>query len=444
MESNGAGLEQRLSSLQSQIDDLRHVATDDVLPLEQRLATLTDYTEGILKRWAATADRHAHAVGQLETHLRELNDTGTQLQEDARHRLRELERIVQHEWTALRSIHEAPVRQLVEQAASLTEVCIATANSAQHGFDRTEARLAALEADFHRTTADLTREVQTLLSEVRQLSTASGRHLPGEAPSWPLEDVTRLHQQLRETSEVNALPVALATARPMLKAGHSPVLEADRPDRPAAAAYREPLEQRPPNRSSSRLLLTGLGVILLVAALGFAWRLQQDMRAVSERAEQSQLQSKIAEAASREAADKQDAADRQLAAARDLAARAQVVGDVLAAPDLIRFTLTNPAALPAASGQVLFSRSRGFVFTASGLPAPPGNAIYQVWLLTRTGAVSAGTFAPDAAGRVTVTASVDIPRPVYGAIVTTERKEGAQTPSGAPVLSRLPVVPAQS
>jgi hypothetical protein len=444
VESNGAGLEQRLSSLQSQIDDLRHVTPDDALPLEQRLATLTEYTEGILKRWASTADRHARAVGQLETHLRELNDTGTQLQEDARHRLKELERVVQHEWAALRSIHEAPVRQLVEQAASLTEVCIATANSAQHGFDRTEARLAALEADFHRTTADLTREVQTLLSEVRQLSTTSGRHLPGEPLSWPLENVTRLHQQLRETGEVNTLPAGRSTAPPMLSAVRSPVLEAERPERPAAAAHREPVEERPPSRSSSRLLVAALGAILLVVAVGFAWRLQQGMRAISEQAEQSQLQSKIAEAASRDAADKQEAADRQLVAARDLASRAQVVGDVLAAPDLIRFTLTSPAVLPAASGQVLFSRSRGFVFTASGLPAPPGNSIYQVWLLTRTGAVSAATFAPDAAGRVTVTASVDIPRPVYGAIVTTERKEGAQTPSGQPVLSRLPVAPAQS
>ena len=174
MESNGAGLEHRLSSLQSQIDDLRDVATTDVLPLEQRLSTLTEYTEGILKRWATTADRHAYAVGQLESHLRELNGAGTQLQDHTRHRLQELERVVQHEWTALRSLHEAPVRQLVEQAASLTEVCIATANSAQHGFDRTEARLATLEADFHRTTSDLMREVQALLSEVRQLSTNGG------------------------------------------------------------------------------------------------------------------------------------------------------------------------------------------------------------------------------------------------------------------------------
>ena len=243
--------------------------------------------------------------------------------------------------------------------------------------------------------------------------------------------------------EVNALPAVRPTALPMLSDLESPV-QAERPDRRATEAYREPVHEPERGGSSSRLLLVGVVVILLVGAVGFGWRLQRDMRAVSEQAEQSQLQSKIAEAASREAADKQGAADRQLVAARDLASRAQIVGDVLAAPDLIRFTLNNQAALPAASGQVLFSRSRGFVFSAFGLPEPPDHATYQVWLLTRTGAVSAATPVPDAAGRVTVTSAVNIPRAVFGAIVTTERKEGAQAPSGEPVLSRLPVAPAQS
>jgi hypothetical protein len=93
------------------------------------------------------------------------------------------------------------VRQLVEQAANLTEVCIATANSAQHGFDRAEARLAAMESALQRTTSELTAHVQTLLNEVRALTPAS-RQLPGETPSWPLQDVTRLHQQLRDNTAV--------------------------------------------------------------------------------------------------------------------------------------------------------------------------------------------------------------------------------------------------
>ena len=441
MESTEAGLEHRLSSLQAQIDNLRQAAADDdALPLEQRLSTLTEYSAGILKRWAATADRHARAVSQLETHLRELGDAGNRLQRDASQRLQDLERIVQHEWTALRDMHEEPIRHLVEQAASLTEVCIATANSAQHGFDRAEARLASLEADFHRTTADLTREVHTLLTEVRQLSSNGSRQIPGETPSWPLEGVTRLHQQLRESSApVRTLPagVLIAPAEPVSVA---PPVE---PHRVAEFTRDASVPAEAARRGfSSPLVLAVLAIAVVLGGI-FTWRLQRDVRAAASQAEQSQLESRIAQAASREAAAKQEAADHQLTAARDLATRAQTIGDVLAAPDLVRFSLVSPGSLTASSGQVLLSRSRGFVFSASGLPAAPAGNTYHVWLLTRGGAISAATFVPDEAGRVTVTNSVNVPRPVYGAVVTTESTPGATTPTGEPVLARLPVAPAQ-
>lgn len=445
MESNGAGLEQRLSSLQAQIDDLRQAAADDVLPLERRLTTLTDHTDGILKRWAATADRHARAVSQLESHLHELGDAGTRLQHDATRRLQDLERIVQQEWSALRDLHETPVRQLVEQAATLTEVCIATANSAQHGFDRADARLATIENDFQRTTRELTREVQTLLAEVRQLSATSSRQLAGDAPAWPLEGVTRLHRQLREsTAEPLALPAAVVNTEEALPSELPPVVEIERT---SPRLERAPVEtvQEPARRESRTRPVIAAGVAILVVAGGlFAWRLERDVSVAAERADQLQAQARVAEQASRQAAERQEAADRQLVAARDLASKAQTIGDVLAAPDLVRYTLTNPVSLPGVSGQVLWSRSRGFVFSASGLPAPPAEATYQIWLLTRGGAVSAATFVPDTAGRVTVTTAPAVARPVFGAIVTTEPKGGASTPSGEPVLARLPAVPAQS
>jgi hypothetical protein len=457
VELNEVGLEQRLSSLQTQIDHLRHAASDDVLPLEERLSTLTDYTSGILKRWSATADRHARAVTQLENHLRELGDAGNRLHHDASQRLQDLERLVQQEWNALRDVHEVPVRQLIEQASALTEVCIATANSAQHGFDRAESRLAALEADFHRTAMELTREVQTLVTEVRQLSAGGQRQIAAPPPSWPLEGVTRLHQQLRESSADSspapALPALIAAPSELEHEQHPP-LEAESdpidPVTPPIPAVTRPagLESRPNEPARSRSFSrVGLAVVVGLFVTGgiLTWRLQRDVRTVAQQVERSQLQSQNAEAASRQAAVKQEAADRELLAARDLATRAQTIGDVLAAPDLVRYTLTNAAAtVSGPSGQVLWSRSRGFVFSASGLPAPPENATYQIWLLTRGGPVSAATFVPDAAGRITVTTTPGISRPVIGAIVTTEPKDGAGAPSSEPVLARLPAAPAQS
>lgn len=454
-ESNDVGLEQRLSNLQAQIDAMRHAAAGD-RPLEQRLSSLTDYSTTILKQWAATADRHAKAVSQLEAHLRDLGDAGSRLQQDAEHRLQDLERIVQQEWRALRDIHEQPVRRLVEQAASLTEVCIATANTAQHGFDRAEARLATLEADFHRTTSELTRDMQAVLAEVRQLAALAPRQqLAAEMPAWPLEGVTRLHHQLREAGEHGRALPAPAAATPVSEPFSAPestfssagrALPEPAPQWSSSSQAEPQHSQHPaPSRSVLAPIAVAAAVVLIVLAGMFLWRVQRDVTAASQRAEQSQAQSRMAaEAASRQASEREQAAARELVAARDLATRAQTIGDVVAAPDLVRYTLAGTTLLPTASGQLLWSRSRGFVFSASGLPASPSNTAYQIWLLTRAGAVSGGTFTADSAGRVTFTGTANIPRPVVGAMVTTERKEGAATPSGAPILARFPVAAAPS
>jgi len=451
-ESNDVGLEQRLSNLQAQIDAMRHAAGDDPRPLEQRLSTLTDYSTTILKQWSATSDRHAKAVSQLEAHLRELGDAGNRLQQDANQRLQDLERIVQQEWSALRDIHEQPVRRLVEQAASLTEVCIATANTAQHGFDRAEARLATLEHDFHRTTSELTRDVQAVLAEVRQLAALAPRQqLTADTPAWPLDGVTRLHHQLREADDharelpsesphaVGAVSESLAP-RQRVFAGAERSVEEPVPQWASESQPHVQPEPQPQRSVLAPIAMAAALVVLIALAGGFAWRLQRDVSAATQRAEQSQAQSKLAaETASRQAAEREEAAARQLVAARDLATRAQTIGDVLAAPDLVRYALAGTPLLPSATGQLLWSRSRGFVFSASGLPAPPPNTAYQVWLLTRTGPVSATTFTSDPAGRITVAGIVSVPRPVLGAIVTTERKEGATAPSREPILAHFPV-----
>jgi len=433
LETNESGLAQRVSSLQEQIEHLRR--TTDRRPLEERLVTLTEFGAAILKRWAVTADRHAAAVSQFEAHLRALGDTGTQLQQDASQRLQQLETIIQQEWDSLRLIHEVPVKQLVEQAASLTEVCIATANSAQHGFDRAEARLAALESEFHRSTSELTREVQNAVAELRSLSQNKARQLPGETPAWPLEDVTRLHSQLRDTQGVHVTePRALTVA-----AEPQPAV-AEPPNNPVAASPFSRVVAVDPPTTRRLALIAGVVLLLIVAGL-FAWRLESQVRASAEQLGETQRQLRVTtETAARQINETQVQANRAITAAQELTTRAQMISDVLAAPDLIRFPLVGRDSLESATGQVLWSRSRGiFVFSASGLPAPPQDSTYQVWLLTRTGAVSVATFDPDSGGRATVTAMPKVP-PLVGAMVTMERKGGNDTPSGEPLLTRMPLV----
>jgi len=86
----------------------------------------------------------------------------------------------------------------------------------------------------------------------------------------------------------------------------------------------------------------------------------------------------------------------------------------------------------------LFSRSRGMVFSASRLPSPGTGLVYQIWLLTPTDPVSAGTIAPDDAGRVTLASDrpPDVPRAIVGVRVTLEAAPGRQTPSEQTVLAR--------
>jgi hypothetical protein len=438
LETDSSGLEQRLSNLQEQIEHLRRTA--DRRPLEERLATLTEFGAAILKRWAVTADRHAAAVGQFEAHLRALGDAGSQLQQDASQRLVDLERVVQQEWDSLREIHEVPVRRLVEQAANLTEVCIATANSAQQGFDRAEARIAALESEFHRSTSELTREIQTAVTELRSLAHVApgARQLTGPAASWPLEDVTRLHTQLREAQGVHVTEARAVGPAPDIETSNSqtPVPPAS----PIEPAFVAAAPASAPHTGRTALFVAA-GVVLLIVAGAFAWRLENQVRASTERLNETQRQLRLTtETAARQLNETQVQASRAISTAQELASRAQMISDVLAAPDLVRFPLIGRDAVELASGQVLWSRSRGIlIFSATGLPAPPQNSTYQVWLLTRTGAVSVGTFVPDSGGHATVAATPKVP-PLVGAMVTMERKGGNDTPSGEPLLARAPLV----
>ena len=316
---------------------------------------------------------------------------------------------------------------------------MATANSAQHGFDRAEARLAALESEFQRTTSELRREIHNAVTELRSATQTRARQLAGEAqqPAWPLDDVTRLHSQLRDAQGVQMTePRALSVAA-------SPPPEPVEPPNPAPSLVAPFSRFTAVDSAKTRrvALIAGAAVVLLLAAGGFAWQLESQVRTSAAQLNETQRQLRLTtETAARQINETQVQASRAISEAQELTARSQMISDVLAAPDLIRFALVGRESLEAATGQVLWSRSRGIlVFTASGLPAPPMESTYQVWLLTRTGAVSVATFDPDSAGRATVTAMPKVP-PLVGAMITMERKGGNDTPSGEPLLTRAPLV----
>jgi anti-sigma-K factor RskA len=127
------GFEQRLADLEAQIDRLSvtlhhwRETQDHLQPMERRLSHLTEQCAEILEQWTATGERHAHAVGELEARLTGWSDVETRLQREASSRFQALERVMEHEWSFLRHLHEEPAKQLQAQADSLTERCVAAA-----------------------------------------------------------------------------------------------------------------------------------------------------------------------------------------------------------------------------------------------------------------------------------------------------------------------------
>jgi hypothetical protein len=436
----------------------------------ERLAALTERATDILERWTLAGERHERAVNQLESQLTEFEVARARLQRDTAQKMQDLERSVHHEWTALREVHEEPIRQLREQANSLTEVCIATAHSAQRGFDQAEARLAAIEQDLQQRLNELRREVQTVVGELRAIPPQA--RLGAQAPAWPLDGVTRLHQQLRQGVDAEPEPVASAapilleptadvdSERPVRSTAASSSAPAARPAIPVHAAAQPPvppdlsarllvLERALDERESearevserarrssvvSRAALVGLAVVVLLAAGLMMWMQAQ----VSSRVEAARQQATVAAAAAAEetAATREQAA-REIAAARELADRAQTMGAVLAAPDLVRFNLASVDAGSAASAQVLWSRTRGVVLSGSRLVPPAGGRTYQLWLVARGQAINVGTFEPDSTGSVTFSAAAPAtPLPIIAAVVSLEPDGGSQRPDGPPVLVR--------
>ena len=129
---------------------------------------------------------------------------------------------------------------------------------------------------------------------------------------------------------------------------------------------------------------------------------------------------------------------------RTQAAQEQVSVAVLTASDLARIDLAGQPAAPQASGRAYWSRSRGLVFTASALPAPPAGRAYQLWVITNGPApISAGMVNPDVGGTVRVMFNTppDLAQPVAMAL-TLEPAGGVPAPTGEKYLVGL--APAQS
>ena len=418
---SSAALEDTISDLQAQIERL----------------------SSSVREWLDTRDqlddRHAHAVAQVEARLGEWSSIENRLQQESVQRIRELEQKIEHEWKALRDVHEAPAQQLREQAAALGETCVAAANLALRGFERVEARFAALETDLQERLSQLSRDVQAAIAEMRRDAGRRGALGPGVEP-FPLQGIMRIHEELRDgtaapadsaprqlTAAIVDVPITLPAAGP-----EGPGLHVTGQDA-AAPSSGDGLRRY--------ALIVGGTVVVIAIVVGVIVQRQvsAQLANATSRAAAAERQSQAAsDAATRQIAATRAEADRQIAEAHQAALKAEIVSNLLAAPDLIRFSLTGSGDAARAYAQLLWSRTRGMVLSGVRMPAPPNGGTYQLWLLTDTDPVSAGLFVPDASGRITLATDTapNIPRRVTGAAVTLEPPGGGSSPSGITVLAR--------
>ena len=449
------------ADLQAQIDRLSlalhqwRQTQDHLQPMERRLADLTERCSEILNRWSDTDQRHVRAVNAIEDRLTEWSAVEDRLHHDSLQRLRELERTIEREWHALREVHEAPVTQLREQATALGETCMAAANLALRGFERTEARLAALESDLQLRLNQLSHDIQAAIADARR---EVDRPPPRNVAPFPLEGVVRIHEGLRAVGDTSDE----GTVR--LRAAALDVVAARVPDPaprqlPEAAALATRVESLERELSSGkqeardtatitehlqrnwRVALIG-GLVTIAAGIGFALffnqRVNSRLDEAAARVTAAELEAAAVKATATQqiAATRQDA-ERQITEARQSATQAQIVGHVLAAPDLVRFALVGADTAQRSYAQVLWSRTRGLVLSASLLPPPPVGFTYQVWWLGGPSPVLAGALVPDAGGRAALAIDdvATAPRPMTAVIVTLEPGD-VSTPTGVTVLSR--------
>ena len=432
------GSDPREVDLPSQIDALSLALQDwrrtrEFSPaVEDRLVQITFQCARMIESWQQIERTRTASVG-----VERLPDTGDRLHLATGERLRALERHIEHEWNSLPDRRSNPGRQIGEPAQGLASTRVGAAGLALREFASVESRLAALEQDVQAGMAQLSRDLQAVVSELRSARSPAPKGTPS---AFPLEGVMRIHDELRESDAKDApAPAALdgGAPRALPQGSEAPattalVARVESLERAVSAA--DPDTQP---RRGWRVLYSVAGLVVLLTGLALFGLWMQ--RRVDARLEEAALQVAAAErqrdatvAAAREQA-AQDVAD-----ARQSAAQAQIVGNVLAAPDLVRYWLVGADGDSRRYAQVMFSRSRGMVFSATRLEQPGDGQTYQLWLLTQGGPVNAGLIAPDEAGRVTF--ATDVPLTVSsrltGALVTLEPEGGQAAPSGAPVLVR--------
>ena len=233
----------------------------------------------------------------------------------------------------------------------------------------------------------------------------------------------------REVAALRAAATELAFAVPALTAPTS--LKArvlDAIEREPVAFARPPALPTPARRPvSGAWWLAAAATIGAIVVGGYALALRAHINFLDQALSEARAQ---AQAAQRQLVD----AQAELARAAIQVQRVNMTTTILASADLVDVDLKGQPAAPAAAGHAFWSRSRGTLFTASGLPALPASQVYQLWMVTPSGPLSAGLLSPDQDGRTLHVADATASGQPAAFAVTIEPAGGVPAPTGERVL----------
>jgi len=380
-------------------------------------------------------NEHTSHVDQFQSAVRQLADR----HEDLRRLEEKLEGILSR-WTRLEEQHARALADLQHSAGRIQQFerrlhqrdgTLAHDEFMQRGEDTGEtppAMKALLEA-FQRIEARLSDIHAATMTAGRAAATIPSPGVVAAAPDVRAESESPL--TFDEESARSPGPMFrpdLFTMPPRTAGSSPPPDDADVSTEDSADSARQPI-------SAWIIILT---LIAAAAAVVYSLQLRGRTLAADARVRLAEQQLQEAREESRRELDEvRLASGREITAARESAAKANAIADVLAAPDLVRFDLAGTPMAPRARGQGLWSRSRGFVFSASRLPPPPEGSTYQLWLITSGTPVALGSVTPDSLGRVTLAAgqAQDAIGRVVGFALTAETKPEATAPSGAVYLT---------
>lgn len=422
---------------------------------EQRFKQMTDECSNVLEGLVTVDRRHATALATLNDRLSDWCSIERKLLEESARRIERFERGVEHEWTALRRLHEEPIIDLKDQADKLRLACLDAARLVRQRLDAAEQTYALQTRDFERRTAEWMQRV---------LEAARGRELPAASAEataagaaiaavsdaavepWPLDGVAQLHQELR--SNAPAPPPRPAPPPAMNEDVHDygAQVVGMPPRAPESAAADNasakngftstpaPANPRARSRIAWAISAIILGVVVFVTA-SYISQMQRRLGDLESKASQAAVPPQPSKPPAETAPP--DTTTRR-PDAEQAAQRAGTIVDILAAPDLVRYDLAGVGAGQGAYGQVLWSRSHGLALTAVRLP-PPSGKVYCVWVSREDRTARAGVLGLEGVGtlRLIVAGPLTLPRP--GTIVVTlEDGVSADRPTGPVYMTRVP------